>query len=82
MLTLYHNEMSVCAQAVRLALAEKGIEYKAIHLNLRAGDLHEWAKGAPATVLFASLAVLAAACRYERRLARRAFALSMASLYR
>ena len=38
MLTLYHNDMSVCAQTVRLALAEKNIEYEAIHLNLRTGD--------------------------------------------
>ncbi len=38
MLELYHNDMSVCAQKVRLALAEKGLEYQAHHLNLRAGD--------------------------------------------
>lgn len=38
MLTLYHNDMSVCAQKVRLALAEKGLAYEARHLNLRAGD--------------------------------------------
>ncbi len=38
MLTLYHNDMSVCAQKVRLALAEKGLAYDARHLNLRAGD--------------------------------------------
>lgn len=38
MLTLYHNDMSVCAQKVRLALAEKGLTYAARHLNLRAGD--------------------------------------------
>jgi glutathione S-transferase len=37
-LTLYHNDMSVCAQKVRLALAEKGLVYEARHLNLRAGD--------------------------------------------
>ncbi|HXQ49993.1 MAG TPA: glutathione S-transferase family protein [Stellaceae bacterium] len=37
-LTLYHNDMSVCAQKVRLALAEKGLVYEAKHLNLRAGD--------------------------------------------
>ena len=37
-LTLYHNDMSVCAQKVRLALAEKGLAYEARHLNLRAGD--------------------------------------------
>jgi glutathione S-transferase len=38
MLKLYHNDMSVCAQKVRLALAEKGLAYEAQHLNLRAGD--------------------------------------------
>ena len=37
-LTLYHNDMSVCAQKVRLCLAEKGLEYEGKHLNLRAGD--------------------------------------------
>lgn len=37
-LMLYHNDMSVCAQKVRLALAEKGLAYEARHLNLRAGD--------------------------------------------
>jgi glutathione S-transferase len=41
MLTLYHNDMSVCAQKVRLALAEKGLAYEARHLNLRAGDQQE-----------------------------------------
>jgi glutathione S-transferase len=38
MLTLYHNDMSVCAQKVRLALAEKGVPHEARHMNLRAGD--------------------------------------------
>ena len=37
-LTLYHNDMSVCAQKVRLCLAEKGLAYEDKHLNLRAGD--------------------------------------------
>ena len=27
MLTLHHDDMSVCAQKVRLALAEKGLAY-------------------------------------------------------
>ncbi len=36
--TLYHNDMSVCAQKVRLTLAEKGLDYEDRHLNLRAGD--------------------------------------------
>ena len=38
MLVLYHNDMSVCAQKVRLCLAEKGLAYEARHMNLRAGD--------------------------------------------
>ncbi len=37
-LTLYHNDMSVCAQKVRLCLAEKQLAYEDRHLNLRAGD--------------------------------------------
>jgi glutathione S-transferase len=35
---LYHNNMSVCAQRVRLALREKGLRPTEHHLNLRAGD--------------------------------------------
>ncbi len=38
MLELYHNDMSVCAQKVRFALAEKGQAWTGHHLNLRAGD--------------------------------------------
>ncbi|MEC7488398.1 MAG: glutathione S-transferase family protein [Pseudomonadota bacterium] len=38
MLELYHNTMSSCAQKVRVALAEKGLEWKSHHLNLRAGE--------------------------------------------
>jgi len=34
-LELYHNSMSVCAQKVRLALAEKGLEWTSHHMNLR-----------------------------------------------
>jgi Glutathione S-transferase, N-terminal domain len=37
-LTLYHNDMSVCAQKVRLCLAEKQLAYEDRHLNLGAGD--------------------------------------------
>ena len=40
MLELYHNDMSVCAQKVRVALAEKGIAYTAHALNIRAGETH------------------------------------------
>jgi glutathione S-transferase len=40
-LTLYHNDMSVCAQKVRLALAEKGVPYESRHMNLRAGDQND-----------------------------------------
>lgn len=38
MLELYHNDMSSCAQKVRLVLAEKGLEWKGHHMDLRAGD--------------------------------------------
>jgi glutathione S-transferase len=37
-LTLFHNDMSVCAQKVRLCLAEKQLAYEDKHLNLRVGD--------------------------------------------
>ena len=40
MLELYHNNMSVCAQKVRLVLAEKAIEYVAHLLDIRAGETH------------------------------------------
>ena len=38
MIELYHNDMSVCAEKVRFALAEKTIPWTSHHLNLRAGD--------------------------------------------
>lgn len=38
MIELYHNDMSVCAQKVRFALAEKKLPWEGRHLNLRAGD--------------------------------------------
>ena len=38
MIELYHNDMSVCAQKVRFALAEKELKWEGHHLNLRAGD--------------------------------------------
>lgn len=38
MLTLYHNDMSTCAQKVRFALAEKGLVWEGCHLDLRALD--------------------------------------------
>ena len=38
MLELYHNDMSTCAQKVRTALGEKGLDWHGHHLNLRAGD--------------------------------------------
>lgn len=37
MLTLYHNDMSVCAAKVRVALAEKGAAWEGVHMDLRAG---------------------------------------------
>ena len=38
MLTLYHNDMSACAQKVRIGLAEKGLGWEDRHLDLRAGE--------------------------------------------
>lgn len=37
-LTLYHNDMSVCAQKVRVVLAEKRIAHESRNLNLRQGE--------------------------------------------
>jgi len=37
-LALYHNDMSSCAQKVRLCLAEKALQWESRHLNLRAGE--------------------------------------------
>lgn len=43
MLALYHNDMSSCAQKVRLCLAEKELNWESRHLNLRAGEhQQEW----------------------------------------
>jgi len=36
----YHNDVAVCAQKVRLALAEKGLDYESRLLDLRAGESH------------------------------------------
>ena len=38
MLELYHNNISVCAQKVRVVLAEKGLDWVGHHLDLIAGD--------------------------------------------
>jgi glutathione S-transferase len=38
MLALYHNDMSSCAQKVRLCLAEKGLDWESRHLDLRGGE--------------------------------------------
>jgi glutathione S-transferase len=38
MLALYHNDMSLCAQKVRVCLAEKRLEWENRHLVLRAGE--------------------------------------------
>lgn len=40
MIVLYHNNMSTCAQKVRYVLAEKGLEWESVELNLRKGDQH------------------------------------------
>lgn len=37
---LYHNNMSVCSQRVRLVLHQKRLEVKEHHLNLRIGESH------------------------------------------
>ena len=37
-ITLYHSVESTCSQKVRLVLTEKGLEWREIRLNLRAGD--------------------------------------------
>jgi glutathione S-transferase len=41
MLTLYHNDMSVCAAKVRIALAAKKLDWNGMHLDLRRGDAQE-----------------------------------------
>lgn len=41
MIELYHNDMSVCAAKVRGVLAEKRLEWKGIHMDLRAGDTQQ-----------------------------------------
>jgi glutathione S-transferase len=38
MLALYHNDMSLCAQKVRVCLAEKGLPWESRHLVLRSGE--------------------------------------------
>jgi glutathione S-transferase len=38
MLALYHNDMSLCAQKVRVCLAEKGLPWEDRHLVLRDGE--------------------------------------------
>jgi len=38
MLALYHNDMSSCAQKVRLVLAEKDLPWESRHLDLRSGE--------------------------------------------
>jgi len=40
-LELYHNDMSTCAQKVRLVLAEKGLDWEGHELSLRRGDQHK-----------------------------------------
>jgi len=37
-LELYHNDMSTCAQKVRLTLAEKDLNWQSHHMDLRRGD--------------------------------------------
>jgi glutathione S-transferase len=43
MLALYHNDMSLCAQKVRVCLAEKGLDWEDRHIALRSGEHQkEW----------------------------------------
>jgi hypothetical protein len=37
---LYHNDMAICAQKVRLVVIEKSLTPTLHHLDLRAGDSH------------------------------------------
>ena len=47
MLALYHNDMSLCAQKVRVCLAEKGLPWEDRHLVLRDGPhQQDWYKQA------------------------------------
>ena len=41
MLELYHNDMSTCAQKVRVTLAEKDLAWDGHELNLRTGEQHK-----------------------------------------
>jgi glutathione S-transferase len=38
MLALYHNDMSLCAQKVRVCLAENGLDWESRHLVLRSAE--------------------------------------------
>jgi glutathione S-transferase len=43
MLALYHNDMSLCAEKVRICLAEKDLEWEDRHIALRSGEHQkEW----------------------------------------
>ncbi|HEU5017227.1 MAG TPA: glutathione S-transferase family protein [Pseudolabrys sp.] len=43
MLALYHNDMSLCAQKVRVGLAEKNLQWEDRHIVLRSGEHQkEW----------------------------------------
>ena len=50
---LYHANISTCSQKVRLALAEKGVEFESVVMNLRAGDQYaaDYRKLNPAAVV-------------------------------
>ena len=38
MLTLYHNGLAVCAAKVRMVLAEKGLEWESVYIDILRGD--------------------------------------------
>ncbi len=41
MLKLYQGRLAVCAIKVRLTMAEKGLDFEPVNLNLRAGEQHK-----------------------------------------
>ena len=53
MLTLYHNDMSVCAAKVRTALAAKKLDWNGVQFDLRRGDAQkpEYLKLNPSAVV-------------------------------
>jgi glutathione S-transferase len=44
MITLYHDNLSVCAQKVRIVLAEKNQPWTNHHVNLAAAERAAWCR--------------------------------------